>query len=346
MVSVSSFASTNNSAALTLLKGASKSAAPAQSVASQILSSVSGVNLDPLKQAEGAITRILLESGGQLIIGGAFSGITGTDKDDFISAGPGSSIEGGDGDDFLGGSFLMHISGGAGNDTIGVSVESTIDGGDGDDTLSAGGGSKIIGGAGNDTINAGVGNTVHAGTGNDTISAGKGNTVNAGTGTDEIVAANGNTIDAGTGDDTIYAGVGNTIVGGAGNDKINIGGTDATRGSTIKFAVGDGQDSITLLRSSSTLELGEGFTAANTKVTISDNKATISFNGNETDGISVEFFLGSALTLSFSDWAARRRRWRVSGPRMLRLATSPHTEKFDQGPSPTKRRASELPRKH
>lgn len=72
-------------------------------------------------------------------------------------------------------------------------------------------------------------------------------------------------------------------------------------GSTVKFAVGDGQDSLTLIRSSSTVELGEGFTAENTKVTISGNKATISFNGNENDRISVDFLGGSALTLSFAD---------------------------------------------
>lgn len=86
-----------NSTALTLLKGSAQSAAAAtkQSAASQLLSSISGVNLDPLKQAEGQITRILLESGGQFIVGSAFSDITGTDKDDIIRAGPGSGVNGG-----------------------------------------------------------------------------------------------------------------------------------------------------------------------------------------------------------------------------------------------------------
>jgi Ca2+-binding RTX toxin-like protein len=252
---MSSIAPTNNSAVISLFKSTNQplAATSKQSAASQILSSISGVNTDPLKQAEGEITRILLESGGQFIIGGAFSSITGTDKNDIVYAGPGSSVDGGDGDDIISGSVQMHISGGAGNDTISVSGDSTIDGGDGDDTLFAGGGSSILGGAGNDLI---LGN------------------------------------------------VGNTITGGTGNDKITIGGNDARLGSTIKFAAGDGQDSITLLRSSSTLELGEGFTAANTKVTISDNKATISFDGNETDGIAVDFYLGSALALSFSDGSA------------------------------------------
>ncbi|WP_261318096.1 calcium-binding protein [Rhizobium leguminosarum] len=235
--------------------------------AAEYVSSISGVNLDPLKQAEGQITSILLENGGQFIIGGAFSNITGTDKDDVIIAGPNSSVNGGAGDDIISGSFLMDISGGAGNDRISVGSGSTIEGGDGNDTISAAFENTVIGGVGNDAI----------------------------------VASRNNTVDAGAGDDTISAGVGNTITGGAGNDKITIGGNQAELGSTVKFAVGDGQDSITLLRSSSTLELGEGFTAANTKVTISDNKATISFDGNDTDGISVNFFLGSALTLSFAD---------------------------------------------
>ncbi|EJC70935.1 putative calcium-binding protein [Rhizobium leguminosarum bv. viciae WSM1455] len=286
MVSVSSSTASGHSTALTLLKGSAQSAAAAtkQSAASQILSSISGVNLDPLKQAEGQITSILLENGGQFIIGGAFSSITGTDKDDIIHAGPDSTVNGGAGDDIISGSFLMTISGGAGNDTISVGSGSTIEGGDGNDALSAGGGSSVIGGEGDDTLFAGVGNTVVGGVGNDAI-----------------VASLNNTVDAGVGDDTITAGIGNTITGGAGNDKITIGGNQAELGSTVKFAVGDGQDSITLLRSSSTLELGEGFSAANTKVTISDNKATISFDGNENDGISVDFYLGSALTLSFAD---------------------------------------------
>ncbi|MBB3389105.1 hypothetical protein FHT82_001828 [Rhizobium sp. BK275] len=252
MVSVLSSTASGNSTALALLKGSAKSAAAAtkQSAASQILSSISDVRPDPLKQAEDQITSILLQNGGRFIVGGVFSNITGTDKDDVIRAGPNSSVNAGAGDDDISGSFLMNINGGAGNDRISVGSGSTVDGGDGDDTLFIG------------------------------IS---------------------NTVNGGAGDDTISAGIGNTIVAGAGNDKITIGGNQANLGSTVKFAIGDGQDSITLLRSSSTLELGEGFTAANTKVTISDNKATISFDGNENDGISVDFFLGSALTLSFAD---------------------------------------------
>ena len=252
MVSVLSSATSGNSTALTLLEGSGKSAAATtkQSAASQILSSISGVRPDPLKQAEGQITSILLQNGGRFIVGGVFSNITGSDKDDVIRAGPNGSVNAGAGDDDISGSVLMNINGGAGNDRISVGSGSTVDGGDGDDTLFIG------------------------------IS---------------------NTANGGAGDDTISAGIGNTIVAGAGNDKITIGGNQADLGSTVKFAVGDGRDSITLLRSSSTLELGEGFTAANTKVTISDNKATISFDGNENDGISVDFFLGSALTLSFAD---------------------------------------------
>ncbi|WP_246726477.1 calcium-binding protein [Rhizobium laguerreae] len=292
MVSVSSSAASGHSTAITLLKGSAQSAAAAtkQSAASQILWSITGVNLDPLKQAEGQITRILLESGGQFIIGGAFSDITGTDEDDIIRAGPGSWVNGGDGDDIISGSFEMNISGGAGNDTISVGSGSTIDGGEGNDTNSAGIGNTVIGGAGDDTISAAFENTVIGGVGNDAI-----------------VAAHRNSVDAGAGDDTISAGIGNTITGGTGNDKITISGLQAesygsgSSGSTVKFEVGDGQDSISLIQSSSTVELGEGFTAENTKVTITGNKATISFDGNDNDGISVDFFFDSALTLSFAD---------------------------------------------
>ncbi|WP_245372382.1 calcium-binding protein [Rhizobium leguminosarum] len=273
MVSVSSSAALGNSTALTLLKGSAQSAAAAtkQSAASQILSSISGVNLDPLKQAEGQITRILLESGGQFIIGDASSDIIGTDKDDIIRAGPGSWVNGGAGDDIIRGSFEMHISGGAGNDSISVTSHSTIDGGEGNDTLFAGLESTMTGDAGDDAI----------------------------------IAWRNNTIDAGAGNDTIQVGIGNIVRGGTGNDKIVISGIQAesygSSGSTVKFAIGDGQDSLTLARSASTVELGEGFTAENTKVTITDNKATISFGGNENDGLSVDFLFGSALTLSFAD---------------------------------------------
>ncbi|NKM97434.1 calcium-binding protein [Rhizobium leguminosarum bv. viciae] len=292
MVSVSSPAASGNSTALTLLKGSAPSAAAStkQSAASRILSSISGVNLDPLKQAEGQITRILLENGGQFIIGGAFSDITGTDKDDVIRAGPSGGVNGGAGDDIISGSFLMDISGGTGNDQISVSTDSTIDGGGGNDAISVGNRNTVAGGAGDDTISAAFENTVIGGVGNDTIGA-----------------AHRNSLDAGAGDDTISAGIGNTITGGTGNDKITISGLQAesygngSSGSTVKFEVGDGQDSINLIQSSSTVELGEGFTAENTKVTITGNKATISFNGNDNDGISVDFFFGSALTLSFAD---------------------------------------------
>lgn len=289
MVSVSSSTATANSTALTLIKGSTQSAAAAtkQSAASQILSSISGVNLDPLKQAEGQITRILLESGGQFIVGGAFSDITGTDKDDIIFAGPGSWVNGGAGNDKISGSFQMNVSGGAGDDTISVSSDSTIDGGDGNDTLSVGIGSKVTGGDGNDAI-----------------TIGRDNTLNAGAGDDAVNAWRNNTIDAGAGDDTIHVGIGNVVTAGTGNDKITISGIQAesgSSGSTVKYAVGDGQDSLTLIRSASTLELGEGFTAENTKVTITGNKATISFDGNENDRLSVDFLFDSALTLSFAD---------------------------------------------
>ncbi|MCA2410807.1 calcium-binding protein (plasmid) [Rhizobium leguminosarum bv. viciae 248] len=309
MVSVSSSAAYGNSTALTLLKGSAQSAAAAtkQSAASQILSSISGINTDPLKQAEGQITRILLEGGGQFIIGGAFSNITGTDKDDFIRAGPGSGVNGGAGDDIISGSFLMDISGGTGNDQISVSTDSTIDGGGGNDAISVGNRNTVTGGAGDDAISGAGNNTIDAGAGNDTIYASFENTVIGGVGNDIIVAAHRNSVDAGAGDDTISAGIGNTIAGGTGNDKITISGLQAesygsgSSGSTVKFEVGDGQDSISLIQSSSTVELGEGFTAENTKVTITGNKATISFDGNDNDGISVDFFFDSALTLSFAD---------------------------------------------
>ncbi|WP_064684095.1 hypothetical protein [Rhizobium bangladeshense] len=79
---------------------------------------------------------------------------------------------------------------------------------------------------------------------NDTISAAFQNTVTGGAGDDPISGWHNNTIDAGAGNDTISAGVGNVITGGVGNDKITISSNQAeSSGSTVKFAIGDGQDS-------------------------------------------------------------------------------------------------------
>lgn len=272
----------HNSTALTLLKGISSGLEKNSASPSQILAAASGAGLlpDPL-DASGKITKILLESGGQLIVGGAFSDIVGTDGDDIIKAGAGSSVSGGAGNDYIETRGSAVVSGGEGNDSI-VGLGWSVLGGDG----------------GNDSIKAYATR----------------NTVSGGAGNDGIYAGSANVIDGGDGDDRIEAGASNVVTGGAGNDTITLTGRRSEMGSNIptetgsliKYAAGDGRDKLNLVGSASTLELSEGISAENTHISVSGNSATISFDGSDSDGITVDLMPGASLTVKFSDGSSQQ----------------------------------------
>lgn len=278
------FPALNNNAALTLLRGAtSSSAAPsqplqrgAQSAALQILSSINGGTTasDPLQQAANTISRIIREGGGEIITAGVGASATGTDGDDIMYGMFDVSLSGGDGDDQLYAFARAHLSGGAGNDRLGAHSDSVLDGGDGDDHIGGGRDNQITGGNGDDTI----------------LIVGNGNIVDGGSGSDFIdVISNGE----------------NGITGGEGDDSFLIHGHEGIEsgtGPTLNYAAGDGKDSITFTKGHATLQLSEDFNAENTEIVIENNKAVISFKGNDNDRIEVNFELDvGSLTLAFAD---------------------------------------------
>lgn len=283
---MTSISTVNNSTALTLLRKVAEytansgSKAPG-SGASQILSALSRQGIDPLKMAEGTIASILYGNG-EIIVGGASSNVQGTDGDDVIWAGIGSSV-----------------SGGAGNDIITAGPFSTVSGGDGDDQISTHGGSTIDGGAGNDAINTAAYSTVTGGDGDDRIYAGGRSVVYGGAGADNISVSNGEA-HGGDGADTFMTlQSGNRIEGGAGDDTVYLFGD-----TVLNYSAGDGSDTIRIFSGNSTLQLGEGFTAENTKISIDGNKAVISFDGDESNQLTVNLndaFTRGSLTVAFSD---------------------------------------------
>ncbi len=289
---MTSISTVNNSTALTLLRkvaeyNAKSSAKPAGSGASQILSALSGQGIDPLKMAEGAITRILYGNG-QVIVGGVNSNVQGTDGDDIIRVGIGSSV-----------------SGGAGNDIISAGPFSTVSGGGGDDSISTQGGSTIDGGAGNDTIDTGPYSTVTGGDGDDWITTAGRSVAYGGTGADNIAVSYEGKAYGGDGADTIFSVQGgNQIDGGAGDDTLILMGD-----TTLTYSAGDGNDRIDISWGDSTLQLGEGFTAENTKIAIDGNKAVITFDGDESTHLTVylrDKVAPGSLTLAFSDGSTQK----------------------------------------
>ena len=291
--------------------GAGTGVAPA-SVASQILDGIVKRGLDPFRIDDGDIVRIA-NGNGQVIVSGSFSAVNGTDGDDLIWAGPGSSIkagggndsirgigletvDGGDGDDDIQAHFAAQVYGGAGNDVINADRARIVDGGAGNDTIDAHGALRVFGGAGTDVIRASGAGVFDGGDGNDTIRlSGAGNVAHGGSG-DDIIRAHGS---------------GNIVSGGTGNDRIELTGWSPETGlrsntdATVKFAAGDGKDSIRAGATNLTIALGEGMTAENTVVTITDNKAVIRFANSEADEITVELFPSSSLALTFADGGRR-----------------------------------------
>lgn len=191
-----------------------------------------------------------------------------------------------------------NISGGAGNDTIiAGTLNSVIHGGDGNDYIRAAG--EIYGGKGNDTID-GQGK-VYGGEGDDTITLlGRG--------------VSGSTVYGGTGNDTINVRYGgdSTIEGGKGDDFIAISNQPNSRAdgetATVRFNVGDGKDYIRATHSDVVLELGEGFTAENMKISYSEDGKTaiVTFDGNEDDQLTISNIdfrnqAASTFTIKFAD---------------------------------------------
>lgn len=276
---MTSVSSVNNTAALAIMKsivesnGANGQQAKASTPSSQISSMVSNT----AQQAIGEITRILLENGGQVIIGGAFSDIQGGDGDDYIFAEAGSSVNGGAGNDYIEAGPSSTVHGGAGNDYINASSYSQAYGDDGDDSimLFSSRGSTGSGGNGDDYV----------------LVVGGRATLNGNEGNDKLSAfGHGNVLDGGTGDDVV------TVVNGPMHTK-----EYDTETSIIKFAAGDGKDTVRLLDAEATLQLGDGLSSEKTKVTISGDLAVLTFDGNDSDQITIAMSSKSSLTIAFAD---------------------------------------------
>lgn len=278
---MTSVSSVNNTAALAIMKsivesnGANGQQAKASTPSGQISSMVSNT----AQQAIGEIARILLENGGQVIIGGAFSDIQGGDGDDYIFAEAGSSVNGGAGNDYIEAGPSSTVHGGAGNDYMNTSSYSLAHGDEGDDYIVlTGTRTTAFGDEGNDVLESMMdGVTLHGNAGNDRLSA----------------SGNGNLLEGGKGDDVV------SVIGGIMQTRSeNRGVTDA---SIIKFAVGDGKDTVRLLDAKATLQLGDGLSSEKTKVTISGDLAVLTFDGNDGDQITIAMTSKSSLTIAFAD---------------------------------------------
>jgi Ca2+-binding RTX toxin-like protein len=105
-------------------------------------------------------------------------------------------------------------------------------------------------------------------------------------------------VDAGAGDDTIQVRSSSTVTGGAGNDSISVSG----EGTTVNFAIGDGNDVIDL--NGHTVDFAiNGYSLNDVIVTQQSGKAIVTFKGS---GDSLTFDLGGAgsARLSFAGSAS------------------------------------------
>jgi hypothetical protein len=222
-----------------------------------------------------------------------------------------STVSGTDGNDQLGGWSKSLVDAGTGNDTVDVWSDSVVDGGAGDDAIKAWSNAVVYGGAGNDQIDAWSGSIVDGGDGNDVIKAWSDTTVLGGAGDDVISGWSDSRINGGDGDDQISAWSDSLVEGGAGNDRIsaysnaNVSGGSGddtiwvSSDSVVNFAKGDGHDTI-YAGPNTTLKLGEGLSADNTRVSVSGSVATISFEGTD-DSITLQLGPYSPATLAFAD---------------------------------------------
>ena len=147
---------------------------------------------------------------------------------------------------------------------------------------------RIYGNSGNDTIkNSGERVTIYGGAGKDSVSSiGDNVRIYGGAGDDSIYNSSGDnvTLDGGAGNDfiynssgdslKIYGGAGNdfilsffdniTLTGGKGNDSITIA-SYYSKNNVVKYAKGDGNDTITGFNSDDTLHITKGSYKVSTK---------------------------------------------------------------------------------
>lgn len=316
-----------NLSALTILRDARQPGYEdaAQDTARRILASYNA-NDEALKNALKTISEVLF-NGSKTAVGGDGSTINGSADDDKIRTGSHTTVNGGAGDDSIYTGHSSLVKGGSGRDIILGGTETAIDGGDGDDILIGGpdygvADSPVRGGKGNDVLTIGNDTSADGGDGDDIIIAGSNATIyerliSGGAGNDIITAAYYSTVDGGTGNDRIETGYKSTAKGGAGNDIISSDyestieggrGNDtiaATTDSTIRFSAGDGEDSITLRGENNTIALGPGLTAANTIISTSGDKSTITFAGSA-DKITIDTRSIRSFTVSFADDTTRQ----------------------------------------
>ena len=218
----------------------------------------------------------------------------GGDSNDVIDVWSDSVVDAGAGNDSVRAWSGSVVYGGAGNDQIDVWSDSAVDAGDGDDMVRAWSNTVTMGGAGNDTISAWSDSQVDGGAGNDAISVWSNGRAYGGSGDDTISARVGGYVEGGAGDDTIDADNGTIVSGGTGDDVIS-----ADRGATVLFNVGDGKDTFFALRDV-TIKLGEGLSAENMNVTMSGNRATLSF-GDGSDQLTLNLTGVYPVNISFAD---------------------------------------------
>jgi len=284
----------------------------------------------PPAAGHGAMNRISLKDGGEVMSVRFSSAPNPANGDDVILVGPGSSLDTGAGNDVVsagGGSTVSlgagndiavggrqsKISGGAGNDGISAGSGSTVEGGDGDDTIAAGSGAQVAGGAGDDVIAAQQGSQVDGGAGSDVIAVGRDSVVTdlsgdntvagganvritTGDGSDVIAAASGSVISSGGGDDVVAAGEGGIVDAGSGNDLVQL----AAR-ATLIYARNSGNDTVTgSYGDGGSIRFGEGLAAGSVRAELVGRDLRLTFAG-ESGSITLKDYAGEAPTLIFAD---------------------------------------------
>lgn len=137
----------------------------------------------------------------------------------------------------------------------------------------------------------------------------RGSTGSGGNGDDYVLVVGGRaTLNGNEGNDKLSAGgYGNVLEGGTGDDIVTVFGgavySKEYEGETsyIKFAAGDGKDTVRLLDAEATLQLGEGLSSQNARISTSDGFAVLTFEGNDSDQITIAMTSKSNLTIAFAD---------------------------------------------